>query len=58
MKNKYLILLVSLIVSFQSFAQTATCDGSLPFEEKEGLLTIVNNPSFSSKGSEPSHVAV
>ena len=52
MKNKYLILLVSLIVSVQSFAQTATCDGSLPFEEKDGLLTIEMESGILPTGSD------
>ena len=40
MKNKYLLFLAITLVSLQLFAQTATCDGTLPFEEKDGLLTI------------------
>jgi hypothetical protein len=52
MKNKYLILLVSLIVSVQSFAQTATCDGSLPFEEKDGILTIEMESGILPSGSD------
>lgn len=52
MKNKYLILLVSLIVSVQLFAQTATCDGSLPFEEKDGLLTIEMESGILPAGSD------
>ncbi len=52
MKNKYLILLVSLIVSVQSFAQIATCDGSLPFEEKDGLLTIEMESGILPTGSD------
>jgi len=39
MQKKNLFLILS-IVSLQLFAQTATCDGILPFEEKNGLLTI------------------
>lgn len=39
MQKKILFLILS-IVSLQLFAQTATCDGILPFEEKDGLLTI------------------
>ena len=39
MQKKNLFLILS-IVSLQLFAQTATCDGILPFEEKDGLLTI------------------
>jgi hypothetical protein len=39
MKNNILLLIFS-IVSIQLFAQTATCDGTLPFEEKDGILTI------------------
>ena len=40
MKNKNLLIILVSIVSFQLFSQTATCNGSLPFEEKDGLLTI------------------
>jgi len=39
MKNFFLLFTLSF-VSIQLFAQTATCDGTLPFEEKDGLLTI------------------
>lgn len=39
MKN-YITLIIFLIAIFQINAQTATCDGTLPFEEKDGLLTI------------------
>ncbi|WP_299059459.1 T9SS type A sorting domain-containing protein [uncultured Polaribacter sp.] len=38
--KKSILLFILSIVSMQLFAQTATCDGSLPFEEKDGLLTI------------------
>jgi hypothetical protein len=41
MKNKITISLLSLLtLSLGVFAQTAVCDGTLPFEEKDGLLTI------------------
>ena len=39
MKNSILLFIFS-IVSYISFGQTATCDGSLPFEEKDGIITI------------------
>jgi hypothetical protein len=39
MKNITTLFLFFLI-SVQVKSQTATCDGSLPFEEKDGLLTI------------------
>ena len=34
------LLFLLSIVSNQTFSQTATCDGILPFEEQNGLLTI------------------
>ena len=37
---KIALLFLLSIVSNQSFSQTATCDGILPFEEQNGLLTI------------------
>lgn len=40
MKNRNLLLLLLSIVSMQLFSQTAPCNGILPFEEKDGLLTI------------------
>lgn len=40
MKNRNRILLFITLFSVQLFSQTATCDGLLPFEEKDGLLTI------------------
>ncbi|MFV9551402.1 T9SS type A sorting domain-containing protein [Algibacter sp. PT7-4] len=39
MKNKIAFIVVLLSIS-GLFAQTATCDGTLPFEEQNGLLTI------------------
>ena len=39
MKNSILLLVFS-VVSLQLFAQTATCNGTLPFEEKDGVVTI------------------
>ncbi|PQJ72672.1 hypothetical protein BTO14_05105 [Polaribacter butkevichii] len=40
-KNALIIsLLLLTIVSSQLFSQTTTCNGTLPFEEKDGLLTI------------------
>jgi hypothetical protein len=38
--KKSILLFVLSIISIQLYSQTATCDGSLPFEEKDGLLTI------------------
>ena len=43
MKNnriKIKLILILSIVSNLAFSQTATCDGTLPFEEQNGLLTI------------------
>lgn len=40
MKNRFLQFLLITIVSSQIFSQTANCDGTLPFEEQNGLLTI------------------
>lgn len=43
MKNniiKIKLILIFSIVSNLTFSQTATCDGTLPFEEQNGLLTI------------------
>jgi hypothetical protein len=37
---KNTIAVILLIVVNQTFAQTAACDGILPFEEENGLLTI------------------
>ncbi|WP_136480785.1 T9SS type A sorting domain-containing protein [Cognatitamlana onchidii] len=39
-KNITFTLLGLLTLSLGTFAQTAVCDGTLPFEEKDGLLTI------------------
>ena len=39
MKNNIILIILSVTI-FQLNAQTATCDGTLPFEEKDGLLTI------------------
>lgn len=35
-----LVLSVFIVFCFQLIAQTASCDGTLPFEEQNGLLTI------------------
>ncbi|WP_282122041.1 T9SS type A sorting domain-containing protein [Algibacter mikhailovii] len=52
MKNKITItLLILLTVSFNVFAQTATCDGTLPFEEQNGLLTIEMESGILPSGS-------
>lgn len=39
-KIKSILFLILLTMSCQLFSQTATCDGILPFEEQNGLLTI------------------
>jgi len=39
MKNNIIFIIFSVTI-FQLNAQTANCDGTLPFEEKDGLLTI------------------
>ena len=39
MKNNIILIILSVTI-FQLNAQIATCDGTLPFEEKDGLLTI------------------
>ncbi|TXG39514.1 T9SS type A sorting domain-containing protein [Seonamhaeicola maritimus] len=44
-------LLIILIVSTGVFAQTATCDGTLPFEEQNGLLTIEMESGILPSGS-------
>ena len=51
MQKKNLFLILS-IVSLQLFAQTATCDGILPFEEKDGLLTIEMESGILPAGSD------
>lgn len=41
MKLKIIFTFFTLsLISVSSFSQTATCDGTLPFEEQNGLLTI------------------
>ncbi len=35
-----ILFILFVIVSLQLYSQTTTCDGTLPFEEKDGLLTI------------------
>lgn len=50
MKNSILLLVFS-VVTLQLFSQTATCDGTLPFEEKEGLLTIEMESGVLPQGS-------
>lgn len=51
MKNRITFLFL-LILSMGVFAQTAACDGTLPFEEQNGLLTIemesgiINHPNW------------
>tara|TARA_R110002073_G_scaffold55697_2_gene142376 strand:- start:32196 stop:33191 length:996 start_codon:yes stop_codon:yes gene_type:complete len=37
---KKILVLIFAIISIPLFSQTATCDGTLPFEEQNGLLTI------------------
>ena len=56
-KNTLLVNLFALLFISQVFAQTTTCDGILPFEEKDGLITIemesgVLNDSRWMKGTE------
>ncbi len=51
MKNRFLLFFLS-IISLQFFAQTAACDGSLPFEEKNGLLTIEMESGILPSGSD------
>ncbi|GGD09405.1 T9SS type A sorting domain-containing protein [Hyunsoonleella pacifica] len=46
----FLVLLLS-IISLQLSAQTATCDGTLPFEEQNGLLTIEMESGILPNGS-------
>ena len=50
MKNSILLLVFS-VVTLQLFSQTATCDGTLPFEEKDGLLTIEMESGVLPQGS-------
>mgnify|MGYP001824497260 CR=1 FL=1 len=53
MKNKITISLLSLLtLSLGVFAQTAVCDGTLPFEEKDGLLTIEMESGVLPSGSD------
>ena len=53
MKNKITISLLSLLtLSLGVFAQTAVCDGTLPFEEKDGLLTIEMESGILPSGSD------
>lgn len=52
MKNRFLHFLLITIVSSQMFSQTATCDGTLPFEEKDGLLTIEMESGVLPSGSD------
>ncbi len=40
------------IVSLQLFAQTANCNGTLPFEEKDGILTIEMESGILPAGSD------
>ncbi|MFP4844996.1 T9SS type A sorting domain-containing protein [Winogradskyella sp. PE311] len=53
-KNTIKITLVFIlsIVSNQMFSQTATCDGTLPFEEQNGLLTIEMESGVLPSGSD------
>lgn len=50
MKNRILLLVFS-VVTLQLFSQTAICDGTLPFEEKDGLLTIEMESGVLPQGS-------
>ena len=50
--NKNIVFFIVSIVSIQLFAQTATCDGSLPFEEKEGIITIEMESGILPNGSD------
>ncbi|WP_159951777.1 T9SS type A sorting domain-containing protein [Polaribacter septentrionalilitoris] len=50
--NKNIVFFIVSIVSIQLFAQTATCDGSLPFEEKDGILTIEMESGILPSGSD------
>ncbi|MDC1364803.1 T9SS type A sorting domain-containing protein [Algibacter sp.] len=45
------LLFLLSIVSNQTFSQTATCDGILPFEEQNGLLTIEMESGILPSGS-------
>lgn len=54
MKNNRLkiqLILLCLIVSNLTFSQTAPCDGILPFEEQNGLLTIEMESGILPSGS-------
>ena len=50
--NKNIVFFIVSIVSIQLFAQTATCDGSLPFEEKDGIITIEMESGILPSGSD------
>ena len=55
MKNKRIkikLILILSIVSNITFSQTATCDGILPFEEENGLLTIEMESGVLPSGSD------
>ncbi|MBC2844681.1 T9SS type A sorting domain-containing protein [Winogradskyella flava] len=50
--SKIALLFILSIVSNQTFSQTATCDGILPFEEENGLLTIEMESGILPSGSD------
>lgn len=52
MKSKFLHFLLIAIVSSQIFSQTATCNGVLPFEEQNGILTIEMESGILPSGSD------
>ncbi|WP_204344061.1 T9SS type A sorting domain-containing protein [Psychroserpens algicola] len=55
MKNntiKITALFILLLVFNKTFSQTATCDGTLPFEEQNGLLTIEMESGVLPSGSD------
>jgi len=47
-----LIFCVLFLIANHTFSQTATCDGTLPFEEKNGLLTIEMESGILPSGSD------
>jgi hypothetical protein len=51
LKNTFTFFALFLI-SVSTFSQAATCDGTLPFEEKDGLLTIEMESGILPSGSD------
>lgn len=52
MKQTITYFFLLSLITFQLSAQTATCDGTLPFEEKDGILTIEMESGILPAGSD------